>query len=70
VEDGAAAIEVLLVDTPPPLFDEDVPVLLAGNWDGDRFVADEALIRHEENYEAPEEGAAVDAAAPDASTAA
>lgn len=56
VEDGAAAVDVLLVDTPPQLFAEDVPVLLVGSWQGDRFVADQALIRHEENYEAPEEG--------------
>lgn len=56
VDDGAAAVDVLLLDTPPPLFDGDVPVLLAGAWEGDRFVADQALIRHEENYEAPEEG--------------
>lgn len=56
VEDGAATVEVLLVETAPPLFQDDVPVLLSGSWEGDRFVADEALIRHEENYEAPEEG--------------
>jgi cytochrome c-type biogenesis protein CcmE len=60
VDDGAAAVNVLLLDTPPPLFDGDVPVLLAGAWEGDRFVADQVLIRHEENYEAPESGTPTD----------
>lgn len=56
VDDGAAAVDVLLVDTPPPLFAEDVPVLLVGSWEDERFVAHEALVRHEENYEAPDRG--------------
>jgi cytochrome c-type biogenesis protein CcmE len=56
VSDGAATVEVRLTRTPPPLFDEDVPVLLSGAWNGDVFVANEALIRHEEAYEAPSEG--------------
>jgi len=56
VTDGGETVAVRLVQTPPPLFDEDVPVLLAGAWEGDTFVADEALIRHEEGYVAPETG--------------
>lgn len=56
VTDGAATILVTLVDTPPPLFDEQVPVLLEGYWSGDVYTADEALIRHDENYEIPAEG--------------
>lgn len=56
VTDGSATIGVVLVNTPPPLFNEEVPVLLEGSWSGDLFVADEALIRHDENYEVPEEG--------------
>ena len=58
VTDGGADIDVLLVNTPPPLFDESVPVLLEGSWDGDIFHADSALVRHSENYEVPEEGGA------------
>jgi cytochrome c-type biogenesis protein CcmE len=58
VTDGGETIGVLLSDTPPPLFDEDVPVLLEGAWSGDTFRADSALIRHDENYEIPEEGGA------------
>ena len=58
VTDGGETIPVLLTGTPPPLFQEEVPVLLEGSWQGNLFVAEEALIRHDENYEAPEEGGA------------
>ena len=56
VTDGSATVPVVLLKTPPPLFNEEVPVLLEGSWNGDLFIADEALIRHDENYEVPEEG--------------
>jgi cytochrome c-type biogenesis protein CcmE len=56
ITDGAATVDVLLTRTPPPLFDEDVPVLLSGAWEGETFVAEEALIRHDEGYEAPSTG--------------
>ena len=53
ITDGASTIEVVLVDTPPLLFDEDVNVLLDGAWQGDRYRADGALVSHDENYQAP-----------------
>lgn len=56
VTDGSATISVILVSTPPALFNEDVPVLLEGHWSGEVFTADEAFIRHDENYEIPDEG--------------
>ena len=56
VTDGAATVPVTLVNTPPPLFNEEVPVLLEGFWTGDAFTAERAIIRHDENYETPEEG--------------
>lgn len=56
VTDGGATIAVTLTNTPPPLFDENVPVLVEGSWDGDIFAADTAIIRHDENYDVPEEG--------------
>lgn len=58
VTDGGADIEVRHTGPVPPLFQEGVPVLVEGAWDGDRFVSDSAVIRHEENYEVPEEGGA------------
>jgi cytochrome c-type biogenesis protein CcmE len=56
VTDGSATIPVILVSTPPALFNEEVPVLLEGHWSGEVFTADEALIRHDENYDVPDEG--------------
>ena len=56
VTDGSATVPVVLLNTPPPLFNEEVPVLLEGYWSGDVFTAESALIRHDENYEIPEEG--------------
>ena len=53
VTDGGADIPVILTSTPPQLFGEDVNVLLDGHWEGDVFTSDQALIRHEESYEAP-----------------
>lgn len=56
VTDGAATIPVVLVNTPPPLFNENVPVLLEGYWEGDHFLAEDALVKHDENYQTPEQG--------------
>lgn len=60
VTDGGETISVRLTDTPPPLFDDTVPVLLDGAWDGNTYVATNALIRHDENYVVPEEGTSVE----------
>lgn len=56
VSDGLADVAVDLDGRVPPLFDGGVPVLVEGQWDGRHFRADEAVIRHDENYEIPEEG--------------
>jgi len=56
VTDGAADVDVRLERTPPPLFGDDSPVVLSGSWEGDRFVATDALIRHDENYQTPTSG--------------
>lgn len=56
VTDGSVTVPVVLVNTPPPLFNEEVPVLLEGSWSGDVFRSDHAVIRHDENYEVPSEG--------------
>lgn len=58
VTDGGANIDVVLSGPKPSLFGEEVPLLLEGAWSGEVFEADSALIRHDENYEAPEEGGA------------
>jgi cytochrome c-type biogenesis protein CcmE len=58
VSDGGADIAVRLTGSKPSLFEEGVPLLLEGAWSGETFEADSALIRHDENYEVPEEGGA------------
>jgi cytochrome c-type biogenesis protein CcmE len=58
VTDGGADIPVVLEGPKPSLFGEEVPLLLEGAWSGGTFEADSALIRHDENYEVPEEGGA------------
>lgn len=58
VTDGGATIRVRHSGAVPPLFQEGVPVLVEGAWEGAVFVSDHAVMRHEENYEAPKEGGA------------
>jgi cytochrome c-type biogenesis protein CcmE len=58
VTDGGATIGVVLTEPAPSLLAEEVPVLLEGAWSADHFVADDVLIRHDENYEVPDEGGA------------
>lgn len=53
VTDGAETIRVELTGTTPPLFAEDVGVVVEGTWNGSFFEADTALIRHDETYQAP-----------------
>lgn len=55
VGDGGTVITVVTDRTPPQLFADDVPVLLEGYWDGDRFRATQIIIRHDEQYTPPEE---------------
>jgi cytochrome c-type biogenesis protein CcmE len=61
VTDGGATIPVTLTEAAPDLLTEGVPVLLEGAWTGDEFVADDVLIRHDENYVTPEQGGAYSA---------
>lgn len=56
VSDGGAEVAVDLDGRLPPLFDDGVPVLVEGTWESERFAADQAVIRHDENYEVPPEG--------------
>jgi len=58
ITDGGADIAVRLTSSKPSLFGEGVPLLLEGAWSGATFEADSALIRHDENYEVPEQGGA------------
>ena len=53
VTDGAETITVRLRGIVPPLFAEDVGVVVEGAWSGAEFAADVALVRHDENYQPP-----------------
>ena len=53
VTDGAETITVRLRGVAPPLFAEDVGVVVEGAWSGDEFAADVALVHHDENYQPP-----------------
>ncbi len=35
---------------PPDLFRPDLPVVLEGRWDGDRFASDRIMVKHSEEY--------------------
>jgi len=54
VSDGGTLVEVVTDRTPPQLFGDDIPVLLEGSWEGDRFRATQIIIRHDEQYVAPD----------------
>jgi cytochrome c-type biogenesis protein CcmE len=53
VTDGAETVTVRLRGVVPPLFAEDVGVVVEGAWSGDEFAADVALVHHDENYQPP-----------------
>lgn len=53
VTDGAETIDVELTAPAPPLFAEGVGVVVEGQWAGEWFSADLALVRHDENYVVP-----------------
>ena len=57
VTDFAEVIPVRTGATPPQLFGEDIPVLLDGAFSGDTYVATGIILRHEEEYQPPEDGA-------------
>jgi len=51
--EGGAVMHVQFDGSPPDLFEECAPVVVRGEWDGDRFLAEQLLIRHGEEYEPP-----------------
>jgi cytochrome c-type biogenesis protein CcmE len=53
VTDGAKTIRVQLTGAVPPLFAENVGVVVEGAWNDSLFEADTALVRHDETYQAP-----------------
>lgn len=58
VTDGTRQVEVLHRHQPQQLFREGIGVVVEGSWEGDRFVSDTMIVRHEEEYRVPEGQAA------------
>ncbi len=60
VEGGAAfavafndvEVDVVHSGGTPELFQEGIPVVVSGRWEGEHFASDEILVRHDEEYEA------------------
>ena len=54
VGDGATSITVVHTGAAPQLFAENVGVVVEGSWEGDNFHSDLLLVRHDEQYRAPD----------------
>lgn len=50
VEDCDVAVGVVHSGTPPQLFQEGIGVVVEGTWDGDGFISDTMLVKHDEQY--------------------
>ena len=59
---GAATVPVAYDGSPAQLFRAGIGVVLEGAWDGDTFVADTMMVKHDENYAPPADGSADPAA--------
>lgn len=53
-----ATVAVLHRGAPAQLFQSGIGVVLEGSWQGDRFVSDTMIVKHDEEYRPPETGAA------------
>ncbi|AEB11208.1 cytochrome c maturation protein CcmE [Marinithermus hydrothermalis] len=56
VTDGVSEIPIEHYGTPPALFKENQGVVVEGRFENGRFVGDNLLVKHSENYQAPPEG--------------
>ena len=53
-EPGAAAVPVVYEGSPAQLFRPGIGVVLEGSWNRGTFDADTMIVKHDENYRAPE----------------
>jgi cytochrome c-type biogenesis protein CcmE len=53
-EADAAAVPVVYEGSPAQLFRPGIGVVLEGSWDGGTFDADTMIVKHDENYRAPD----------------
>ena len=52
IREGGTEVDVSHAGDPPELFQPGIPVVLEGQWKGDRFASDRILVRHTEEYRA------------------
>lgn len=52
IAEGGAVVAVDHSGDPPELFQPGIPVVLEGQWQGERFSSDRILVRHTEEYRA------------------
>lgn len=55
---GAAVVPVAYEGSPAQLFRAGIGVVLEGSWNGGTFDADTMIVKHDENYRAPDAEAA------------
>ncbi|WP_439659451.1 cytochrome c maturation protein CcmE [Lentzea sp. HUAS TT2] len=60
LETASPAVTVEHTGAPAQLFQAGIGVVVEGSWQGDRFVSDTMIVKHDENYRPP----ATDGAAP------
>ena len=53
-EPGAASVPVTYEGSPAQLFRAGIGVVLEGSWNGSTFDADTMIVKHDENYRAPD----------------
>ena len=57
VTDGGSAVEVVTESVPPAMFREGIGVVVEGRLQADgRFHTDRLMVKHDNQYQAPEEG--------------
>jgi cytochrome c-type biogenesis protein CcmE len=47
---NGVSVDVVHTGVPPELFQENIPVVLEGHWDGDLYRSDEMFVKHDEVY--------------------
>ncbi|MPZ66014.1 MAG: cytochrome c maturation protein CcmE [Pseudonocardiaceae bacterium] len=56
-EPGSATVAAQHTGAPAQLFRSGIGVVLEGSWRGDVFISDTMLVKHDENYGAPDQQA-------------
>jgi cytochrome c-type biogenesis protein CcmE len=55
VTDGETTIDVDNEGAPPQLFQDGAGAVVEGAWEGDRFVSDVLIVKHDEQYNAKDD---------------